>query len=147
MIDDVVIKTLITHKDERGFFREIFRFSEQFNGISVGQLSHSHVNEGVIKGWHGHREQSQWNYVVAGLLKVVLHDNRAGSLNYKETMEFLAGDGQEPCVYFFPPGVLHGYKCLKGPMQIIYVTSGVYDLSDEMRLALDDVEIGFNWHK
>ena len=62
-------------------------------------------------------------------------------------MEFLVGDGQEPCAYFFPPGVLHGYKCLKDPMHIIYVTSGVYDLSDEIRLALDDSEIGFNWKK
>lgn len=147
MIDGVVIKALKTHEDDRGFFREIFRFSEEYNDVSVGQLSHSLVKEGVIKAWHGHREQSQWNYVVTGLIKVVLHDNRANSPTYKETMEFFAGDGQEPCAYFFPPGVLHGYKCLKDPMHIIYVTSGVYDLSDEIRIALDDPEIGFKWKK
>ena len=147
MIDGIVIKALKTHEDERGFFREIFRFSEEYNDVSVGQLSHSLVNEGVIKAWHGHREQSQWNYVVTGLIKVVLYDNRANSPTYKETMEFFVGDGQDPCAYFFPPGVLHGYKCLKGPMHIIYVTSGVYDLSDEIRLDLDDLKTGFNWKK
>lgn len=137
MIDGVVIKALKTHEDERGFFREIFRFSEEYNDISIGQLSHSLVNEGVIKGWHGHKVQSQWNYVVTGLIKVVLYDNRANSQTYKKTMEFLVGDDQVPCAYFFPPGVLHGYKCLKGPMHIIYATSGVYDLQDEIRKELD----------
>ena len=141
MIDGVVIKALKTHEDERGFFREIFRFSEEYNDISIGQLSHSLVNEGGIKGWHGHKVQSQWNYVVTGLIKVVLYDNRANSPTYKETMEFFVGDGHEPCAYFFPPGVLHGYKCLKGPMQIIYVTSGVYDLEDEVRIDLNSLSI------
>jgi len=145
MIDGVIIKELQTHTDERGFFREIFRFSEEYDAVSVGQLSHSLVKEGVIKAWHGHKKQSQWNYVVTGLIKVALHDNRANSPTYKETMAFFGGDGQEPCAYFFPPGVLHGYKCLKGSMQIIYVTSGVYDLADEIRLALDDLEVGLNW--
>lgn len=141
MIDGVVIKALKAHEDDRGFFREIFRFSEEFYDVSVGQLSHSLVKEGVIKGWHGHKVQSQWNYVVLGLIKVALHDNRANSPTYKETMGFLVGDGQEPCGYFFPPGVLHGYKCLKGPMQIIYVTSGAYDLEDEVRIDLNSLSI------
>ena len=141
MIEGVVIKALKTHEDDRGFFREIFRFSEEFNDVSVGQLSHSLVKEGVIKAWHGHKVQSQWNYVVLGLIKVALHDNRANSPTYKETIEFLVGDGQEPSAYFFPPGVLHGYKCLKGPMQIIYVTSGVYDLEDEVRIDLNSLSI------
>lgn len=143
MIEAVIIKALKTHEDDRGFFREIFRFSEEFKDVSVGQLSHSLVKEGVIKAWHGHKEQSQWNYVVTGLIKVALYDNRANSPTYKETMEFLAGEGQKPCGYFFPPGVLHGYKCLQGPMQIIYVTSGVYDLEDEVRMSVKI--INYDW--
>jgi len=144
MIEGVVIKSLKTYGDNRGFFREIFRFSEEFSNVSVGQLSHSLVKEGVIKAWHGHKEQSQWNYVVTGLIKVALHDNRKGSQTFREKVEFLIGEEQEAKAYYFPPGVLHGYKCLKGPMQIIYVTSGVYDLSDEIRLPYNDLEIDFN---
>jgi dTDP-4-dehydrorhamnose 3,5-epimerase len=147
MIDGVVIKPLKTHEDERGFFREIFRFSEEYSGVSVGQLSHSFVKEGIIKAWHGHKVQSQWNYVVTGLIKVALYDDRANSPTYKETMEFLIGDSQKPYAYFFPPGVLHGYKCITEPMHIIYATSGIYDLSDEIRLSLCDPAIGFKWKK
>ena len=147
MIEGVLIKALRTHVDNRGFFREIFRFKEEYADFSIGQLSHSFVEEGVVKGWHGHKKQSQWNYVVSGLIEIALHDNRADSPTYKETTVFLVGDGHEPLAYYFPPGVLHGYKCLKGPMQIIYVTSGVYTLSDEIRLSLDDSDIDFRWKR
>lgn len=147
MIKGVVIKELVTHSDERGFFREIFRFAEEFENISVGQLSHSLVNEGVVKAWHAHKMQAQWNYVVSGKIRVALHDNRKNSPTYRETMEFLVGDDEAMKAYYFPPGVLHGYKCLKGPMQIIYVTSGVYDLDDEIRISKDDPDIGYNWSR
>ena len=135
MIDGVKIIELTTHGDDRGFFREIIRLPEQITGITVGQLSHSMVNEGVVKAWHGHVYQSQWNYVVSGQIKVALFDNRKDSNTYEDTMELVAGEGVESIAYFSPPGVLHGYKCIHGPMQIIYVTSGVYDLDEEIRIA------------
>ena len=141
MIDGVIIKEIKTFDDERGFFREVFRFSEEFKYIEVGQLSHSLVNEGVIKGWHGHKKQSQWNYVVNGKIKVVLIDNRENSKSYGVKMEFVVGDEEMPVAYFFPCGVLHGYKCLKGPMNIIYVTSGAYDLQDELRIDFENSNI------
>jgi len=139
MIDGVKIIELTTHGDDRGFFREIFRFPEQFADVLVGQLSHSMVNEGVVKAWHGHVHQSQWNYVVSGQIQAALYDNRKDSSTYEEIMEFFVGDEAKPIAYFFPPGVLHGYKCINGPMQIIYVTSGVYDLNDEVRKTNKDI--------
>ncbi|OGX27180.1 MAG: hypothetical protein A2787_02050 [Omnitrophica WOR_2 bacterium RIFCSPHIGHO2_01_FULL_48_9] len=143
MIEGVVVKEVASHADQRGFFREIFRVEKE--AVEIGQLSHSLVLAGVVKAWHVHAVQSQWNYVACGLIKVVLHDTRVDSPTYRKTMEFLAGDGQSPQAYFFPPGVAHGYKCLQGPMHIIYATSGVYDLSDEIRISQGDKEIGYNW--
>ena len=145
MIDGVKIINLTTHGDERGFFREIFRFPKQFKGLSVGQLSHSMVKQGIIKAWHGHVCQSQWNYVVTGQIQVALYDDRKDSSTYKETIEYVAGNEAEPMAYFFPPGVMHGYKCSKGPMHIIYVTSGVYDLEDEIRKSSDDLNPVISW--
>ena len=148
MIDGVKIINLITHGDDRGYFREIFRFPNQFKDVPIGQLSHSLVQEGVVKAWHGHVYQSQWNYVASGLIKVALYDNRIASSSYKETVEFVAGDEENPIAYFFPPGIFHGYKCIQGPMHIIYVTSGVYDLEDEIRISKDDdFNLGYNWNR
>jgi dTDP-4-dehydrorhamnose 3,5-epimerase len=147
MIDGVAFKDLATHSDERGYFREIIRVTDDFFAAGFGQLSHSLVHTGVLKAWHAHREQMQWNYVVSGLIKVALHDMREGSFTYRKTMEFCAGDDQQVRVYSFPPGVAHGYRCLSGPMHIIYVTSGTYDLDDEIRLANDDPTIAHDWNK
>jgi dTDP-4-dehydrorhamnose 3,5-epimerase len=147
MIEGVVFKDLVTRADDRGFFREVIRSSDDFFSAGFGQLSHSLIYPGVVKAWHAHRYQTQWNYVLSGLLKVVLHDWRPDSSTAGRTMEFLTGDLQPVRVYSLPPGVLHGYRCVAGPAQVIYVTSGVYDLFDEVRLAYNDPEIGYDWLK
>ncbi len=148
MIEDVVINYLETHHDERGFFREIWRFAEEKFGSEFsegrGQLSHSLAETGVIKGWHGHVWQSQLNYVVTGELKVVLLDNRKNSRTFMQTSEIHINDDNR-LVYYFPKGVLHGYECTKGPMNIIYYTSGSYDLTDEIRISRNDFSSVYEW--
>lgn len=145
MIHGVIIKELVTHADERGFFREIIRVTDGFFKEGFGQLSHSLVYPGVIKAWHAHKFQGQWNYVAVGSLKVVLYDFRPDSPTFREKAEFFAGDSQPAQVYYFPAGVLHGYKCINGPMHIIYVTSGTYVQVDEIRISQDTPDIGYNW--
>jgi len=145
MIDGVRVISLSTNEDERGFFREIFRFPEEFKGVNVGQLSHSLVKEGIVKAWHGHLHQHQWNYVVFGQIRVALFDNRKSSCTFREIMEFVIGDLVEPLGYYFPPGVMHGYRCIKGPMHIIYATSGTYDINDEVRKSDKELNICYSW--
>ena len=142
MFVGVKLINLKKHKDERGFFQEIFRFQEQFSNISVGQISHSKVNKDIIKCWHGHVYQFQWNYVINGEIKVALIDTREKSSIKNNKIEFVANNR---IAYFFPPGVFHGYKCTEGPMNIIYVTSGVYDLKDELRKTNGDLNIDYSW--
>ena len=147
MIEGVVLKELETHSDDRVFFREIFRMTDDFFQEGFGQLSHSLVYPGVVKAWHAHRVQTQWNYIACGLVRVALHDIRPESPTYRETMEFLTGENQKPIVYSFPPGVAHGYRCIAGPMHIIYITSGVYDLGDEVKIPHNDPDIGYDWQR
>lgn len=145
MIQGVTFRELITKPDDRGFFREVIRSTDPEFEPGFGQLSHSLVYQGVVKAWHYHGKQTQWNYVINGLIKVALYDLREVSPTYREIMEFLAGDNQPARLYCFPPGVAHGYKCLNGPMNIMYITSGQYDPSEEGRIDFDDKEIGYDW--
>lgn len=145
MIAGVAFKELVTHADERGFFREVIRSTDEFFEPGFGQFSYSLVYGGVIKAWHAHKFQTQWTFVLQGLLKVALHDFRTDSATRGRTMDFLAGDNQPARVYGFPPGVLHGYRCVSGPAYVLYITSGVYDLSDEVRIPHDDATIGYEW--
>lgn len=147
MIDGVSIKNLITHPDERGFFREIIRETDDFFKEGFGQFSVSKMHPGVIKAWHLHNKQVDWWYVHNGLIKVALYDTRKDSRTYKEIMELLMGDNQPAKALRIPPGVAHGCKCISGPTNLFYITSYVYDPSDELRIAFNDEEIGFDWLK
>jgi len=147
MIEGVQFKDLVTHTDERGYFREIIRGSDAFFAEGFGQWSHSLMYQGVIKAWHVHQVQVDWWYVAGGVLKVALHDLRPDSPTFRETREFLLGDGQPSRVVRVPPGVAHGCKAILGPAHLFYITSREYDPGDEGRLPHDDPEIGYDWLK
>ena len=72
-IEGVVLKDLVTHRDERGFFREIIRTTDDFFAEGFGQWSHSLMYQATAKAWHIHRHQIDWWYVPVGVLKVALN--------------------------------------------------------------------------
>ena len=147
MIDGVVFKDLVTFPDERGFFREVVRVTDDFFSEGFGQWSHSLMYTGVVKAWHIHKVQVDWWYVASGVLKVALHDTRPSSPTYRETMEILMGDNQQSRVVRVPPGVAHGCKSIAGPVNLFYITSRTYDPADEGRIPYDDSTINYDWLK
>ncbi len=147
MIDGVVLKDLVTHTDERGFFREIIRVTDSFFAEGFGQFSHSLMYPGTAKAWHIHKTQVDWWYVPIGVLKVALHDLREGSPTRGETMEFLLGENQPARVVRIPPGVAHGCKAIGGVSHLFYITSLTYDPKEEGRIPHDDPSIGYDWVK
>ena len=145
MINGVEIKELKTFNDDRGFFREIIRVTDDFFADQFGQWSHSLVFDGVIKAWHFHRIQTDWWYIVSGVLRIGLCDLREESDTYKQTMDFLMGDLQPARVLKIPPGIAHGCKTVQGPVHLFYLTSHVYNPDDEIRIPYNDAEIDFDW--
>jgi dTDP-4-dehydrorhamnose 3,5-epimerase len=144
LIKGVEIKNLVTHTDQRGFFREVIRVTDNFFEEGFGQWAHTIMHAGVAKAWHVHQLQVDWWYVMGGVLKVVLHDLRPDSPTYQLFNDFLMGDNQPPIVVKIPPGVAHGCKALT-EVQMSYITSRVYDPNDEGRLSHDDPMIGYDW--
>jgi len=147
MIDGVEIKELKTFYDDRGFFRELIRITDDFFAQGFGQWSHSFMFDNVIKAWHYHNIQTDWWYTATGVMRVGLCDLREASSTYKKTMDFLMGDYQSAKVVMIPPGVAHGCKTVQGPVNLFYVTSHVYNPDDEIRIPFDDPEIDFDWLK
>jgi len=145
MIEGVEIKELLAHKDERGFFCEIIRNSDNFFQDKFGQLSHSMALKGVFKAWHMHKKQTDWMYVAAGDIKLALYDTRQDSKTRGELTEIFMGEKSGRKVVKIPPGIAHGYKIINGPMHIVYVTDREYDSGDELRIPHDDPEIGYDW--
>jgi len=147
LIDGVQVKKLVTYCDERGFFREIIRVTDDFFGEGFGQWSVSKMYNGVIKAWHIHPNQVDWWYVHSGVLKVVLYDKRENSSTHKELVELFMGDNQQAQVLRIPHGVAHGCKCISGPATLFYITSKTYDPEEEGRILYDDPDIGYDWLK
>lgn len=145
MIDGVVLKELVTRSDQRGFFREIIRKTDDFFAEGFAQWSHSLMFDGVIKAWHFHHIQTDWWYVCNGVLRVGLCDMRKNSSTHKETMDLLMGELQPAQVLKIPPGVAHGCKVVQGSVNLFYVTSHIYNPDDEIRIAYNDPEINFDW--
>jgi dTDP-4-dehydrorhamnose 3,5-epimerase len=145
MIDGVLIKKLIPHPDERGYFTEIIRHNDKFFREGFAQLSHSFMVDGVVKAWHIHKIQIDWWYVVSGTVKVVLYDKRDTSPTEKETNEFMMGENAENIVLKIPSGVAHGLKVTAGPAHLVYITSSVYSSGEEGRIAYNDPDIGYDW--
>jgi len=147
MINGVVFKDVVTHPDERGFFRELIRSTDDFFAEGFGQWSHSLMFDGVIKAWHLHRVQTDWWYAGNGVLRVGLCDMRLESSTYKKIMDLLMGELQSVRVLKIPPGVAHGCKTVQGPVNLFYLTSHVYNPEDEIRLPYNDPSIEFDWLK
>ena len=145
MIEGVEIKKLATHTDERGYFREIARTTEQIVSEGWQQASHSLMHPGVAKAWHIHRTQVDWWYVPVGDLKVALYDTREGSPTQGQLLELFLGEHYEAQLLKIPAGVAHGCRVIGGTTHLIYLVSRTYDPKEEQRLDPNDPAIGYDW--
>ena len=146
MIDGVVIKRLVRHCDERGFFLEVLRDDD---GVlrRFGQTSYTMSYPGVIKAFHWHRRQDDLWFVATGNALVALYDLREDSPTRGVTQSLITGE-QDPLLIVIPAGVAHGYKVLGDkPVGLFYHTTESYQRSDpdEERIPYDDPAIGFDW--
>jgi dTDP-4-dehydrorhamnose 3,5-epimerase len=145
-IHDVVVKPLLTHSDDRGYFREILRDDDQLLA-RFGQTSITKTYPGIIKAFHWHKAQDDLWYVADGMARVVLHDVRPDSPSFRVTQVIYAGE-DNPVLISIPAGVAHGYQVLGNkPLLLFYHVTQSYDASnpDEERIPWDDAEIGFDW--
>lgn len=131
----VIIRHVKSHADNRGFFREIFRLSDKYTNEKFKQISHSKIKKGIVKGWHIHKKQYQWNYLLKGSINVYLKDLRKKSKTLNKIVNFKSSDNK-PIIYFFPPYVAHAYIATGKENHMIYGTSGEYDPFEEYKLKV-----------
>lgn len=145
MIEGVVIKKVIKHSDERGFFAELIKKNED-TFHEVLQTSYSETKPGVIKAFHIHDYWEVW-CIIKGQAQVVLYDMRENSPTKGQTDVIYTGE-DNMMVIAIPGEVAHGYKSLGDkPMGIIYHASEAYDVENITirTIPFDDPGIGFDW--
>jgi len=131
------------HADERGSFRELWR-DEAFDTERFVQANLSTSAQGVLRGLHLHRRQTDLWIVAEGRAHVALVDVRplletTGTRADVETREL-----DEDEWVLIPTGVAHGFLAVK-PLQLVYFVSNRYDGTDELGFAWDDPAVAVPW--
>lgn len=136
------------HKDERGFFREIFRMDEleeatgiKFEGI---QMNHSHSDPHVLRGLHAER----WNkivYPLNGEVFVVIVDLREDLPTFGMVETFII-DNSNRYGLFIPIGLANSLLVLsETAVDYIYLVDAYYDGSDTRAIAWNDPDLKIEW--
>ncbi len=106
-LEGVVITPLKKYKDDRGWLTELYRDDELPKGFepAMGYLSVTH--QGVGRGPHEHRDQTDGFAFLSGTFRLTLWENRPGKGQRKEVFE--VGESN-PMFVTVPPGVVHAYE-------------------------------------
>jgi dTDP-4-dehydrorhamnose 3,5-epimerase len=148
LISGVHIRRAKVIPDERGRLGEIFRCDDPLFE-KFGQVYFTTTYPGVVKAWHYHKVQTDNVYVIQGLVKMALYDEREGSPTHKELNELYIGE-HCPLLVKIPPGVYHGWMCVSRVEAIIInVPNEPYNYKnpDEYRLHPHDNHIPYRWER
>ena len=146
MIDGVVVKKINLIPDERGWLQEILRCDDEIFTV-FGQVYFTTTYPGVVKGWHSHKEQTDFVVCIKGMIKLVLYDDRAASPTHNDVNELFIGELM-PRLVKIPNGVVHGWKCISPETSYIINIPDKpynYDNPDEFRINPFDNDIPYNW--
>ena len=148
MIDGVKVKQLKVIPDERGRVMEILRADDEVFR-KFGQVYLTAAYPGVVKGWHFHKVQTDYFTCVAGMMKLVLVDQREKSPTRGVVQEFFVGV-HNPVLVVIPPGVLHGFKCIgETEALVINVPDELYNRAapDEYRVDAHSPNVPCDWSR
>ena len=146
VIEGVSLRRATVIPDQRGRLGEIMRADDpRFE--KFGQVYFTSTYPGVVKAWHFHKLQTDNFYVIKGLLKIGLYDERQGSQTKGEVNEIYLGE-HCPGLLSIPPGVQHGWMCVSSEEAfIVNVVSEMYNYQqpDEYRTDPHDNHIPYDW--
>lgn len=148
LIDGVEVKPYALWPDDRGYFLEVARIGQGLPAAfpkDTTQISATLTYRGSIKAFHYHLHQHDCWVPVAGMIQVALADLRTESPTFGRKNTLYVGT-LRPWQILIPPGVAHGYKVIsQEPCVLVYVTSRLYDPSDEGRISYNDAQINYDW--
>jgi dTDP-4-dehydrorhamnose 3,5-epimerase len=142
--------TLTTHRDGRGFFREIYHaeaLAAEGLRVPLVQWNHSRSLPGVIRGIHFQHAPMQGKLVSVahGAVLDVAVDLRPHSPNFtKHVAVELSAENSE--MLWIPAGFGHGF-CVLGdaPADVVYGMSAHYNAAGESGVAYNDPQLAIDW--
>jgi len=144
MIEGVIIKQLRRFPDERGTVSHMLKCTDnEFE--KFGEIYFSSIYLGAVKAWHLHKKMIL-NYVcIVGNIKLVLCDDREGSVTKGQIQEIFIGEDNY-CLVQIPPGVYNGFKAVGNKTAIVANCSTLpYNVEEITRMPFNTLHIDYNW--
>lgn len=144
MIKGVAIKPLRKIPDERGTIMHMLRCDDELFE-KFGEIYFSKVYPGVVKGWHIHTEMTLNYAVIAGMIKLVLYDEREGSESKGQVQEIFLGEDNYSLVKI-PPNIWNGFKGIGDKPAIVANCATIPHRQDEIsRIDPFSNHIPYDW--
>ena len=136
--------------DNRGFFEEIYKYSEfKKNGIGERfvQENHSFSKKNVLRGLHYQtRPKAQGKLVrcIHGKIFDVAVDLRKSSPFYLKWVSEILSENNKRQLYI-PKGFVHGFCVLSNEAEVIYSCTNEYRKENEAGIRWNDPSINISW--
>ncbi len=144
MIDGVKVIPLKRIPDERGTIYHMLKRTDA-HFTQFGEVYFSTVYQGVVKGWHLHRNMTLNYACIFGRVKLVIYDERDASPTKGELMELFLGPDSYSLVVV-PPGLWNGFKGMAPNYSIVADCIDIpHSEADSVRLDPADSRIPYDW--
>jgi dTDP-4-dehydrorhamnose 3,5-epimerase len=149
-IPDVALIFPNIHRDDRGFFSEVFReeWLSAFGAPRFVQDNHVfNVARGVLRGLHFQKPphaQGKLIRCIRGAILDVALDIRKGSPTFGQHVSAILS-GENWRQLWAPIGFAHGYVTLEPDSEVIYKVTSPYNPASEGGIAWNDPELGIDW--
>jgi len=145
----VLIIEPAVHRDERGFFLEVFhaeRYGQHGLPSVFPQDNHSRSVYRTLRGLHLQRRRPQGKLVrvIEGEIWDAAVDIRPESPTFGRWIG-VALSAENFKQLYVPPGYAHGFCVISPYAQVEYKCTAVYDPSDESGIAYDDPALAIQW--
>jgi dTDP-4-dehydrorhamnose 3,5-epimerase len=146
-LEGVLVFDRPTFPDERGFFKEVLRFSEVEKALgqtfTVKQVNHSRSVKNTLRGIH----VAPWNkliYIPHGRVQSVIVDCRKDSSTFGKYQSAILGEENKACI-FVPKGCGNSYLVLSDDADYFYLTDEEWAPNREKGVIWNDKDLGINW--
>lgn len=149
-IPDVVLIEPKSFTDERGYFAEIYKFSD-FKKFGIDrqfvQVNHSRSKKNVLRGLHyqlNPMAQGKFIRAVVGEIFDVVVDIRKGSPWSGKWVSIILSSENKKMLYV-PEGFAHGFIVLSDTAEVIYYCTNEYAPEYERGVIWNDSELKIDW--
>ncbi len=110
--DGVRVREVRNIVTRNGLTTEVYRNDWDDPQPPVAQAIYVSLRPGAISAWHRHLHQLDRIFVVAGSIKLVLFDDRQGSVSRAAGVSEFFLERSRPMLVTVPPGLWHGMQAL-----------------------------------